>query len=488
MNNSKQYKYSGPGRLILLSNREPFEHQKSKGGEVTVSRPAGGLTSALQPLMESAGGCWVAWGSGSADFDVTDGNDEVRVPPETEAYSLRRVRLTPDEVQSYYVEIANRALWPLCHLQFNHFSFDYDHWEVYRKVNHRFAHAVEEVAGDDDATVWIQDYHFGLAAQVLRRRTKMFIHQFWHIPWPPADVLRALPVARRLIRGLLGNDLLVFQTERYVVNFLSSVAEFLSGAEVDLEAGSVTFAGHATAVRAHPISIDVQQFEELAASQPVVEAARRIRRTLAPRGRILLGVDRIDYSKGIPRRFNAFGRLLEEEPALRGKVTLVQIAVPSRLAIGSYRALERSVVSMARKLNRKYETERWQPVVLIRDNLDADTLAAYYRAADVCLVSSLQDGMNLVAKEFVAAQVEGTGALLLSRFAGAAEEMSGAVIINPYDAGGMARSIKAALDMSPRERRVRLAAMRRQLHSHTIYDWVRAVFTDVEKLRKARKR
>ncbi|MGH7656948.1 MAG: alpha,alpha-trehalose-phosphate synthase (UDP-forming), partial [Gemmatimonadales bacterium] len=362
-------------------------------GTISVTNPAGGLTSALQPLMESSGGTWVAWGSGSADFDVVNAQDEAEVPPDDPAYTLRRVRLTPQEVRSYYVESANRALWPLCHLQFNHFTFDQEHWEVYRKVNERFARAARKAAGDEPATVWIQDYHFGLAPRMLRKRNDTFVHQFWHIPWPPADVLRALPVARRLLRGLLGNDLLVFQTDRYVVNFLSSVAEFLGEAVVDLDNGTVGFQGHTTRVSAHAISIDVDNYEEVARSEAVVEAARRIRRTLAPRGRILLGVDRIDYSKGIPRRFNAFVRLLESRPDLRGKVTLVQVAVPSREAIGSYRALERSVVSMANKCNAKYGTERWKPVVLIRDNLDTVALAAHYRAADICLVSSLQDGM-----------------------------------------------------------------------------------------------
>ncbi|MGE0352709.1 MAG: trehalose-6-phosphate synthase [Gemmatimonadales bacterium] len=474
-------------RLILVSNREPFEHHRGPKGEITVTRPAGGLTSALQPIMESSGGAWVAWGSGSADFDVVDEHNRVRVPPEKPTYDLIRIPLNEREVNSYYVESANRALWPLCHLQFQHFAFDYEHWQVYRQVNHRFAHAVVAAAGGRPATVWVQDYHLAYVPGLLRRSPNLFVHQFWHIPFPPADVLSALPVARRLLRGMIGNDLLVFQVPRYAINFLSCVAEFLPDADVDVEAGLIRYGRHRTKVTARAISIDVDAFEKLSRSRAVGEAADEIRRQHAPRGDLILGVDRIDYSKGIPSRFNAFSRLLEDQPQLRGKVTLVQIAVPSRLAIDSYRQLERSVIALAASINQKYRTKTWQPVVLIRDNLDARTLAGYYRAADICMVSSLQDGMNLVAKEFIACQVDGDGALLLSRFAGAAEEMDGAILINPYDVGAVARSLSAALEMSPRERRVRIAAMRQYLHRNTIYDWMEEIFADVARLRTRRR-
>ncbi|HXE58214.1 MAG TPA: trehalose-6-phosphate synthase [Gemmatimonadales bacterium] len=474
--------------LILLSNREPFEHNRGGDGELSITRPAGGLTSALQPLMASRGGTWVAWGSGSADFDVTDDGDTVRVPPERPRYRLRRIRLTPEEVQAYYVESANRALWPLCHLQLNHFAFDYRAWQVYRQVNHRFARAALEEARDGHATVWVHDYHLSYVAGAIRRLRGggiPFVHQFWHIPWPPADILRALPVARRVLRGLLGNDLLEFQTGRYVLNFLTSVADLLPGARVDLERSTVRYDGRVTVVRAYPISIDVAAWERRAAQRGVVEAAQRLRRRHAPGGaELVLGVDRIDYSKGIPQRLEAFARLLQESPAWRGKVTFLQIATPSRSEIPAYQELEREVIETAATINARYGTPEWVPVVLLRENADADTLAACYRAADVCIVSSLQDGMNLVAKEFIACQRGGRGVLVLSRFAGAAEEMDGALLINPYDVGASARALETALGMGERERKLRLQAMRRQLKANTIRDWMRAIFDDVDRLRR----
>ncbi len=484
-NRKLPFERRGDEAFVLVSNREPFEHQQGPRGEIVVNRPAGGLTSALQPLMESTGGTWVAWGSGTADFDVVDEHDTVQVPPEDPRYRLHRVRLSPDEVQSYYVESANRALWPLCHLQFQYFAFDYSHWQVYRRVNHRFAHATLESVGGRPALIWVHDYHLAYVPGILRLRRghPLFVHQFWHIPWPPADVLRALPVAHRLMRGLLGNDLLVFQTDRYVVNFLACVAEFLPDADVDLEHNTVRYHNHTTTLAAHAISIDVEAFERLADSAPVRQAAERIRREHVRGGQIVLGVDRIDYSKGIPERLEAFTRLLEQHPELHEKVSFIQIAVPSRLAIQSYRQLERSVVQIASSINRRYGTPRWKPVTLIRDNLDREQLAGYYRAAHIAMVSSLQDGMNLVAKEFIACQHDADGILMLSRFAGAAEEMDGAMLINPYDVRAVAHALYDALRMSDRERRVRLAAMRRQLHAATIYDWMDDIFADVERLR-----
>ncbi len=469
--------------LLLLSNREPFVHYRGPDGAVGVASPVGGLTSALQPLMAATGGTWIAWGSGSADFDVVDEGAIVWVPPERPAYRLRRLRLSPDEVRQYYVETANRALWPLCHSQVHHFRYDADAWRTYRKVNQRFAVAAIAEAGSRPAIVWVHDYHLALVAGALTRVPNLFIHQFWHIPWPPADILRVLPTARELVRGLLGNDLLVFQTSRYRLNFLSGVTDLLPSARISLSRQTVRYRGHTTAVRACPISVDVAGFERLAARADTAQIARSLRKRYLPRGgQLVLGVDRIDYTKGIPQRLEAFARMLEHEPGLHGRVVFLQIAVPSRSEVPDYQVLEREVVVRVERINRRFRKARWDPIHLVRDHFDMTMLAACYRAADVCIVSSLQDGMNLVAKEFIACQRGGLGVLVLSRFAGAAEAMDGALLINPYDIDASAEALRTALTMKPAERELRLESLHRHLQSHTIGDWMDAIQTEVARL------
>lgn len=475
--------------IVLVSNREPFEHALAPDGEIAVSRPAGGLVSALLPVLTRTGGAWVAWGSGPADFEVTDARGVVALPPERPVFDLHRLRLSEEELRGYYFDTANRALWPLCHYQFQHFAFDNAAWRMYRKVNARFARAALAAARPHDAVIWIHDYHLACVAGYLRRLAgkRPFVHQFWHIPWPAPDVLRALPVARTLLEDLLGNDLLVFQTSRHQLNFLAGVADQLPRARVDLDRGTVRYARRQTTVRAVPISVDVAALERRATRPDVVAEARRLRARLVPsRGQLILGVDRVDYTKGMRRRFDAFVRLLEFHPELRGRVTFLQVAPPSRSDIAEYAALQAELQTMAHAINSRFGTPSWKPLELRLESFDRRALAACYRAADVCLVSSLQDGMNLVAKEFIACQREQSGVLVLSEFTGAAEDLEGAVPINPYDVGSMAEAIAAALAMSPGERAVRMAAMRRQLRAHTIHDWTRVILREVAKLRRAR--
>ncbi len=446
----------------------------------------GGLTAALQPLMASAGGTWIAWGSGSADFEVTDEHDCVRVPPERPAYRLRRLRLTEDEVRGFYLELANRSLWPLCHSLLHRFTFDASHWRTYREVNRRFAAAVLNEAGREPATVWVQDYHLALVPALLRRARRLFVHQFWHIPWPPPDILRALPRARSLITALLGNHLLCFQTPRDVRNFLAATRRFLAAAVVDVRRGRVRVGSQETVVRAFPISVDVERFQRLARRPEVEEMSRRIRREALPagRGHLLLGVDRIDYTKGIPRRFSAIARLFQDHPELRGRATLYQVAVPSRTDVPEYAAFEQEVVALAAEINARFGTGEWQPIRLVRQTFDQTALTACYRAADACIVTPLLDGMNLIAKEFVACQEGKLGVLLLSRFAGSAREMRGALLVNPYDIGATARALREALTMEPAERERRMTLMRQRLESHTVYDWMAAIFKEVARLRR----
>jgi trehalose 6-phosphate synthase len=473
--------------LIVVSNREPFVHQRDRAGGVQVAAPAGGLTSALQPLLAASGGTWVAWGSGEADFSVTDATDGLRVPPEAPAYRLRRLRLSDMEVRGYYVESANRALWPVCHSQINRLVYEAEHWKTYRRVNERFAAAALAEAKAREATVWVQDYHLAYVPALLRGASGLLVHQFWHIPWPPPDILRLLPPARSLIRGLLGNDLLAFQTKADCRNFFAAVRRFVPEGKVEPGHGRVRLGRTRTVVRAFPISIDVEAFERAAARSDVAELSRRIRREYLPEGgQLLLGVDRADYTKGIPRRFLAVDRLLQRHPELVGRVVLLQIAVPSRSEVPEYVAYEEEIAEIALEVNSRYRRGTWQPVRLLRESQDPTALAAFYRAADVCVVSPLQDGMNLVAKEFVACQRDRLGALVLSRFAGAVHEMRGAFLVNPYDVGAVADAIHDAISTPPEERERRLIRMRQRLESNTIYDWMESIFAEVDRLRRSR--
>jgi alpha,alpha-trehalose-phosphate synthase [UDP-forming] len=481
------FRRSDSPRLILLSNREPIEHRWGSDGRPVAISPAGGVTAALQPAVAATGGTWIAWGSGTADFEVTDPDGRVLVPPENPCFLLRRIALSEKEIEEYYLDIANRSFWPLCHLQLNNFSFKAESWKTYVSVNRRFARAALEEAAGRRSTVWIQDYHLGLVAGMLGRASNRFVHQFWHIPWPPPDVLRVLPAARVLLRGLLGNDLLGFHTRRYVVNFFACVADLLPGAKTDVKNGIIRYRDHKTTVRPYPISIDTRSIQRLAVRPDVEATARGIRREHAPPGgQLVLGVDRADYTKGIPHRLSAFARMLEQHPELLGRVTLAQIAVPSRSDISEYQDLEREIESLVAEINQRFSTPEWRPLLHLRDNLDAPSLVAWYRAADVCIVSPVQDGMNLVAKEYVAAQVGKLGVLLLSQFAGAAEELEGALLINPYDESSLARTFHVALSMGPREREVRLKVMQKQVSNNTVQDWMRSIFRDVKKLRGRR--
>ncbi len=471
--------------LILVSNREPFVHQRGPDGGIQVVAPTGGLTSALQPVMAAVGGTWVAWGSGIADFEATGPDDALRVPPEAPSYRLRRLRLTPEEVLGYYLETANRALWPLCHGQLTRFVYDAAHWAVYRRVNERFATAVLAESAGRPATCWVQDYHLALVPGMLRRASRLFIHQFWHIPWPAPDLLRVLPTGRTLLRGLLGNHLVGFQTRGDVRNFLSGVRRFIKGAVVEPSKGLIRYKGRRTVARVFPISIDVPAFQALAQAPEVDGLARRIRREALPDGgQLLLGVDRADYTKGLPRRFLAITRLLEEHPDLRGKVTLLQVAVPTRTDVPEYAEVERDVVEQAAQINERFGDGRWFPIRLVQQSLDQPALAAHYRAADVCLVSPLLDGMNLVAKEFVACQAGRLGVLVLSRFAGAAREFKEALLVNPYDVGAVAGMLYRALSMPPDEREQRITALQRRLEGNTIQHWMDDIFDDVRRLRR----
>ncbi|HEX2205793.1 MAG TPA: trehalose-6-phosphate synthase [Longimicrobium sp.] len=467
----------GQRRLVVVSNREPYEHRWSdEVGEMDVSRPAGGLTSALDPLLQALGGLWVAWGSGEADAAAVDPENRVRVPPENPSYTLRRVWLSHHDIHRYYLGFSNQFLWPLCHLRPALTRVRARYWERYRQVNRRFAEAVLEEVRDREAAVWFQDYHLALAPLFVRaRRPDLVLAHFWHIPFPPIDIFRISPQAGYLLRGMLANDLMGFHLPGFADNFLRC-AHKLAGAEVDWEARTATLEGHTCHVGAFPISIDIGQFRE-AATAPGAEAQMaRLRARYAPGGGAVgVGVDRLDYSKGLPEKFKALELLWERYPELRERFTFIQVAVPSRSDIEAYDELAQKVDRQVWEINERFGTPGWRPIHLLKQSLPAERLAILYRMADVCIVSSLQDGMNLVAKEFVASQVDRRGVLLLSEFAGAAEGMEDATLMNPYDPEGCALRVRDALTLPAEERAAQMERLQRSLTS--IYDWMAEIFT-----------
>lgn len=438
--------------------------------------------SALDPTMRRIHGTWVAWGSGTADRETSDDLGRVNVPPGEESYTLRRVWLEDNEVDAYYHGFANRSLWPLCHMLIQHFEYRTEFWHHYRAVNLRFAQAVADEAGRSGGRgmAWIQDYHFALVPEFLRAiRPNIFINQFWHIPFPPPDILRLLPSGSHeaLLRGLLGNDLMEFQIERHALNFLDCVAEFVPAAEVSLDDRTIRFQDRVVQVAAFPISVDYEKYQEMAQASQTDARVQTLRERYAHDGRQLgVCVDRVDYTKGIPERIRALDLLWKEYPELQSRFTFIFVCSPSRTDLPAYTQLELDVGNAVQAINQSYGTPDWTPIVLINENVDSDLLAAAYRAADICLVSSLQDGMNLVAKEFVAAQVDERGVLLLSRFTGAAEEIEDAVLINPFNLDGFVSAIRTALDMPAEERTRRMRRMRRRLQNNTIFDWLDNIF------------
>ena len=472
----RDFRESFPGRrLLVVSNREPYEHRWSEEmGEMLVRVPAGGLTSALDPLMQALGGTWVAWGSGEADAAVVDENDIVRVPPEDPTYTLRRIWLTHHDIHRYYLGFSNQFLWPLCHLRPDLTRMRGRYWERYRRVNRRFAEAVLDEVRGEQAAVWFQDYHLALAPEMVRsRRPDLALAHFWHIPWPPVEIFRLAQPGDHLLRGLLANDLLGFHLPGYAQNFLRC-AQRLPGVEIDWDAGRVTLGGHTCTVSAFPISIDVEAFQRDATAPGAEEQMRRLRDRYAPSGeKVGIGVDRLDYSKGLPEKFKALELLWDRYPEMRGRFSFVQVAVPSRTDIEAYDELTQKVERQVWEINDRFATDRWRPIHLIKQSLPASRLAVLYRLADLCIVTSLQDGMNLVAKEYVASQVDGNGVLLLSEFAGAAEEM-GLATINPYDPERVAVQIRDALLMPEETKRQQMQELQGSLRS--IFDWMRDIF------------
>jgi len=458
-------------KLVVVSNREPYSHVHGAQG-IRGVRHAGGLSAALDAVLQALGGLWVAHGSGDADREVVDEHDRVMLPPDRPRYPLRRIWLTHEDHERFYSGFSNGALWPLCHIVYVRPRFDVADWERYRDVNRRFAEATLEELGDGPALVFLQDYHMALAAQTLReRRPGLHTALFWHIPWPNPEVFRILPWRRELLEGMLANDLLGFHTRAYALNFLDSVAEVLE-ARVDRAHLAIERGGRRTWVRHFPIGVDTEEIAALAEAPAVRDAERAHREALALDGvKVALGVDRLDYTKGIPERLQALGLLFERHPEWIGKLCFVQIGVPSRVELAEYREVQRRTREQVDEINRRFPRAGGPTVHLIEANLDFRELMPWYRMADLCAVTSLHDGMNLVAKEYLAATADLEGALVLSPFTGAARELERTWLASPYEPEGLAETFHAALSEPAEQRRERMAALRETVLRRNIFDW-----------------
>jgi trehalose 6-phosphate synthase len=469
--------------FVVVSNREPYMHVY-EDGRVKWIRPAGGLTVALDPIMQVSQGLWVAQGSGAADQEASDEQGFVSVPPDRPTYRLKRVWLTEEQEKNYYYGFANAALWPLCHVAFHQPVFLEEHWKGYCEVNALFADRIAEEIGSDRAFVFIQDYHFAVLPRMLRARCpNAVLAHFWHIPWPNREVFGICPWKHEILDGLLGNDMLSFQRRDHCLNFIDSVDREME-ARPDRELTAIVYQGHTTRVRAFPISVDFEEISQKAASSETEAMATALRRHYRiPENRILgLGVDRLDYTKGIVERMHALDKLFERYPEYLGRLVFLQIGVPSRTHLPEYQALNREVESQVEALNAKYAYRNWQPVILLRENLDLDTLVPLYRMARFLIVSSLHDGMNLVAKEFVSSQVNCDGVLMLSQFAGAARELTAALQINPYSPDLMAEQIREAVEMNPLEVRRRMERLRERVRENNVYKWAGSILKKLSKL------
>jgi trehalose 6-phosphate synthase len=480
---------AGSSRIFVVSNREPYMHVR-RGRETECVVPPSGLVTALEPVLRACDGVWVASGSGDADAATVDEFDRLRVPPDDPRYTLRRVWLSEEEESRYYDGFANEGLWPLCHIAHTRPIFRTADWECYQRVNKRFADALlEEMEDSVDPVVFAQDYHLALLPQLVKSaRPDARVAIFWHIPWPNPEAFGICPWQTELLDGLLGADLIGFHIPLHCNNFLATVDRAVE-ARTERDHMTVLRNGHVSAVRPYPVSVafDGTFHHQAPAAIRTVERAAERSKLLGDFGAraecLAIGVDRLDYTKGIVERLEAVEQLLEEHPWHRERLTMVQIAAPSRTRIPSYVDLHYRVEATVERINSRFQTARWKPVILIERQCNHEEVGRWYRAADICLVTSLHDGMNLVAKEFVAARDDEDGVLILSKFTGAAVELRDALLVNPYDIAGVAQAIHAGLEMSPDERYERMQRMRRQVMEHNIYMWAAKILGDLRELR-----
>jgi trehalose 6-phosphate synthase len=464
-------------QLIVVSNREPYMHLR-RGGKPQAIVPAGGLVTALDPVLQACGGVWIAHGAGEADRETADAEGRLTVPPADPRYTLRRVWLTREEEQGYYYGFSNEGLWPLCHIAHERPVFRAGDWEHYRRANRRFADAVLDEVGSGQAVVLVQDYQMALVPRMLKEaRPGLRVGLFWHIPWPNPEAFRICPWGAEILEGMLGADLVGFHLQQYCNNFLDTADRVLES-RLDWDHFAVELRGSRSHVRPFPISVQPWPERHVPAGKALAQQVAELK-TLHQLGDtyVAVGVDRIDYTKGLPERFRAVARLLEKYPQYRGRFTHVALGAPSRTHIPRYREHLDRLEALADEINWKYQTNGWRPIRFLVAHHDARTVHAFLQMASMCIVSSLHDGMNLVAKEYVAARGGGDGVLVLSEFAGAARELADALIVNPYDIERFAEAIRGGIEMDAAERRARMQRLARQVEEHNIYRWAAGFLT-----------
>jgi len=473
--------------LFVVSNREPYIHNR-QGNEITVSVPASGLVTAIEPILCACKGTWIAQGSGSADKEMVDSRDRLQVPPDNPKYTLRRVWLSEKEEEGYYYGFANEGLWPLCHMAHTRPIFRASDWQDYNTVNARFADALaEEIADEEHPVVLIQDYHFALLPRMVKDRIPHArVAIFWHIPWPNPEAFSICPWQQELLDGLLGADIIGFHVQAHCNNFLSTVDRVLE-ARVDWEHFSVRRRNHWSSVLPFPISVDFLEDENISPETDTAEERSALIAELGIETTFLgVGVDRMDYTKGIIERFLAVESFLERHPRYQGKFTFVQIGAPTRSRIPRYADFQREVENEANRINERFKRGKWRPIVLLNRQHSHEEVRRYYRVAHLCMVTSLHDGMNLVAKEYVAARADERGVLILSLFTGAARDLQDAIIVNPYDTEATGEAIAQALEMDINEVVDRMQRMRRSVKEHNIYWWAGSLIGDLCDLRLGR--
>jgi trehalose 6-phosphate synthase len=474
-------------QVLVVSNREPYIHSRGEKG-IEVHRPASGLVTAVEPVMRACSGTWIAHGSGSADREVVDRHDRVAIPPGHAEYTLRRIWLSKEEEEGYYYGFANEGLWPLCHIAHVRPIFRTRDWEFYMDVNQRFADAVAEEADRDDPVVLVQDYHFALLPAMIRKLLpKATVITFWHIPWPNPESFGICPWREELLQGMLGSTILGFHTRFHCKNFLETVDRYLE-TRIEQESSTIFHGSMLTLVENYPISI--QWPPAALQAQPSVEDCRNEALRALNLGRdalIGIGVDRLDYTKGILERLRAIECLLEVHEEMIGRFTFIQIAAPSRSALEDYQSLDSQVRALAAKINERFSRGRYQPILLKIEHHEPEEVNRYYRAADVCMVTSLHDGMNLVAKEYVAARDDERGVLVLSQFTGAAHELHEALIVNPYHREQTAEALFQALTMPDFEQRERMRSMRALIRDFNVYRWAGKMLIDAARIRQREK-
>lgn len=474
----------GENALFIVSNREPYMHVMNEiTGKAECTRPASGVVTALDPIMRACGGTWIAHGSANADRKFVNSKNKLAVPPGEDHYILKRVWLSKEEEDGYYYGFSNEGLWPLCHITYTRPIFRESDWQIYKKVNQKFADNVLEELPAKNPFVFIQDYHFTLLPQMIKdKRPDATIALFWHIPWPNPEVFSTCPYQAEILDGMLGCDLIGFHVQYHCNNFIDTANRFLE-CRVDTEKFSIVRANKETLVRSFPISVDIainssvdkDETEEITKICKEFELDNKI---------IALGVDRIDYTKGLAERMMAVDRFLEKYPDYRGKFVFIQLGAPSRTHIKKYHDLMGELDELAERINWKYKNDEWKPIIYLRRHFSPEEIKPFYRIADICIVSSLHDGMNLVAKEYIASKNDLNGTLILSKFTGAARELNDAIQINPYSPEEFADSIKLAADMPPSEKERRMENMRKIIADNNIYKWAGSIITELATIKK----